>query len=65
MRMADETTIDVELMDERPLAYKVQSIDTGKSGWVPKSKCELELGRDKVSGKLTLPEKIAIEKGFV
>ena len=55
-RMVD---LDVTLLYETEAAYKVQSADTGKVAWVPKSQCELD------NGCLTMPEWLAMDKSLV
>ncbi|ACL59944.1 hypothetical protein [Methylobacterium nodulans] len=39
--------------------------DREKAVWIPKSACEIEPGAGKATHTLTLPERVAIEKGLV
>ncbi|ACL58719.1 hypothetical protein [Methylobacterium nodulans] len=36
-----------------------------KAVWIPKSACEIELDAGKATHTLTLPERVAVEKGLV
>jgi hypothetical protein len=51
--------IDVILKHQTGSAYLVESVDTGKEAWVPKSVSEY------ADGELQLKESLALEKGLI
>ena len=58
--MTKLVTIDVTLVHQTDLAVLVESAETGRQGWVPKS--VIELYED---GTATLPETMAAEKELI
>lgn len=60
MREEHERRVDIDagLLVETPRAYRI--CDGKRSEWVPKSQCERNY-----DGTFTMPEWLAIEKGFV
>lgn len=63
MSKSDLIDIDVDLKHETAKAYLVNA--GGDDVWIPKSQCEFEMGDKPPSGKLTLPEWLAENKGLV
>ena len=57
--------IEVHVLHETEMAWRV-TLDDPKDGlWVPKSQCEIEPSDEGTAAMLTLPEWLAIEKGLV
>lgn len=64
--MKNPTEVCVEIMDESPRAFRVTDTDYRHGQWIPKSQIELE--QDAGPGDtvvITMPEWLAVEKGFV
>ena len=59
---SDLIDIAVTVKGETQSAYRVY--DGKRTEWVPKSQCELDIV-GKASAILTLPEWLALEKGFI
>ena len=57
-RNHDIVEIEAEMVRETQLAYLLN--DGSKEGWVPKTQVE-----DKEDGTFSMPEWLAIDKGFV
>lgn len=61
----DIIEIEVRVKHETDKAWMVESIDTGRSSWVPKSVGELDMCRPTPIKSLQLPEWMAEEKGLI
>lgn len=64
LRRHNIITIDVRLVSETAKAYLVESTDTGKQSWVPKSAVELERTGHTLCS-LQIEEELAIDKELV
>lgn len=59
------TDIDVALVHETPDAFLVKWDPDREPVWLPKSQCEFEATEASDIGILTLPERLAEEKGML